>query len=103
MGQKTELHVELHDGFSGEAVSVWLDGDEVWQTPGARTRLQIDLADAMAIDVEPGEHRLSISVPELDANVSLELNITGPWWVAVNLTPDGQLAVRESNTAFRHA
>jgi len=103
MGKKTDLHVELHDGFSGEAVSVWLDGEEVWQTPGARTRLQIDLADAVAIEVEPGEHRLEVRVPELNTTAGLELNIDGPWWVAVNLSTGGRLAIRESNAAFRHA
>jgi len=103
MGQMIRLHVELHDGFSGEAVAAWLDGEEVWQTPGARTRLQIGLADAFAVDVAQGHHRLEVRVPQRDATIDLDIDITGSLWIAVDLQRDGRLAVRRSDTAFRHA
>ncbi|MEZ4388145.1 MAG: hypothetical protein R3D98_11315 [Candidatus Krumholzibacteriia bacterium] len=103
MGTTNQLHVELHDGFSGEAVSAWLDGNEVWQTTGARTRLQIDLAAAFTVAVDQGRHRFEIRVPERDAILGLDIDIAGPWWIAVDLGRDGKLAARQSATAFRHA
>ena len=97
------LQIDLQEGFSGEAVTVRLDGQDHWQTPGARTRLQIGLADSFAMDVAPGQHRLEVQVPARDLQTSVDLNIESPCWVGIELTRTGELTARVSETAFRYA
>ncbi len=103
MGRDVELQVDLQEGFSGEAVTVHLGGEEIWQTPGARTRLQIGLADSFAKDVAPGRHRLDVRIPSRDLHAGLELDITGPCWVRVNLTDGGELIALAGDEPPRYA
>ena len=103
MGRDVTLQIDLQEGFSGEAVTVRLDGEDQWQTPGARTRLQIGLADSFAMDVAPGQHRLEVQVPARDLQTSVDLTIESPCWVGIELTRAGDLTARVSETAFRYA
>ncbi len=103
MGREVMLQIDLQEGFDGEAVEVRLDGEDHWQTPGARTRLQIGLADSFAKDVAPGQHRLEVQIASRDLRTSVDLNIEGPCWVGIELTRTGDLLARVSDTAFRYA
>ncbi|NRQ32846.1 hypothetical protein HII36_13490 [Nonomuraea sp. NN258] len=54
------LTIALEEGFSGERVTILLDGEVVFDQDGVRTRTQIGMAHTFTVETSPGEHRIEV-------------------------------------------
>ncbi|WP_049564556.1 hypothetical protein [Nonomuraea sp. SBT364] len=66
------LTIALEEGFSGERVTILLDGVVVFDRAGVRTRTQLGSAHTFTVEVEPGAHRVQARAPQAGEPVSVE-------------------------------
>jgi hypothetical protein len=69
------LRIELQDGFDDDEVICTLDGREVARRAGVQTDLRISRADAIPLDVSPGEHVLGVGVPTRGLYTELPVHV----------------------------
>lgn len=94
------LYVHLQDGFSGEPVTIRLDGKTVAENSAVKTRPQLGLAEIIPLEVPPGRHTLEVQVP---AHTQVETITLGPdqeLYIGLSLNPDGGLSHRISESPF---
>lgn len=56
------LHVALRDGFRDDAVTIKVNGKEVYRKSGVTTDLTISFADSVEVPVEGGTAKLEVAV-----------------------------------------
>jgi hypothetical protein len=96
----TTLHIALHDGFTGDAVSIRLDGQEVYSKPNVKTDLRISRADGL--DVETPRPDATVEVQARGRTASAAVDPARTPYLAVDLGPDGQPAIRASAEPFAY-
>jgi hypothetical protein len=96
-----QLHIALQEGFTGEPVSITVDGREIYRKDQVRTRTQIGLADAVETTHDPG--RAAIEVRARNRSTEITPTLTGDLYLAISLAPDGRIVHRTSARPFRHA
>ena len=94
------LHIALHDGFAGDAVVVAVDGQEVFNRSGVKTDLRISRADAVDTETHNGAATVQVSARGRTAQATVDAAATP--YVAVDLGPDGQPAIRASAEPFAY-
>ena len=93
------LNVALQEGFSGQAVVVRVDGEERFRAADVRTRMQIGLAQAVPVEVEPGRHTVEVVAGEIAT--SLEVDVPEQAHVGVSLArSQDRLETRVSDRPF---
>jgi len=95
------LHIALHEGFTGEPVSITVDGREVYRKDQVLTRTQIGLADSVETTHDPGRAAIEVRVRNTSAEITPTL--TGDLYLGISLSPDGRIVHRTSAHPFRHA
>jgi hypothetical protein len=92
------LHVDLQEGFLGDAVVATVNGRELFRKDGVRTRTQIGLADSFEIELPPGPTEITLTArgetEEISASLSSNL------YVGVSITPEGRIVHKQSAHAF---
>ena len=94
------LHIALQEGFTGEPVSISVDGREVYRKDQVRTRTQIGLADSVEITHDAGI--ATIDILARDASARITPTLAGDLYLAVSLSPDGRITHRVSGQPFRY-
>jgi hypothetical protein len=94
------LTIDLQDGFSGEPVVVRLDGNELAVLPRVKTRPELGFAERVEATVAAGKH--TVTVERGATTATLELEITGPCFVGVQLR-DGTPELRVQDHEFWYA
>lgn len=94
------LHIALQEGFTGEPVSISVDGREIYRRDRVRTMTQIGRADDVETphDVGPA----SIAITARGSTSTITHVVTGDTFIGVSLTRDGRLTHRVSQEAFRY-
>lgn len=82
------LHTALQEGFSGDEVTLRLDGREIFHQAGVKTRTQIGLAATHELQVSPGDIVLEVSLPHRNLDTRIPLHVTHDTYVGVSITPD---------------
>lgn len=69
-----KLQVALGDGFDQDAVTVSLEGTEVFRKDGVTTRTQISLADSFEVEApdRPAELRIELPARGVSDSVSVD-------------------------------
>jgi hypothetical protein len=88
------LRVKLRDGFSGDTVSITVNGREIYRKSGVSTDLTISYADAVEIDVAEPVIKLEVSV-EGGQNKAKEIRVQDTPFVDVWVI-EGKMELRES-------
>jgi hypothetical protein len=70
----SKLHVDLQEGFTGDAVNVRVNGQESLRKEGVTTKRLLGLATSSEIEVPDGAITIEISIPtkNLAKTISLE-------------------------------
>lgn len=95
-----EIPVELHftDTFSGEEITVLLNGEEV-QTFQAKTKFQIGLAEVIHLKSKTGDV-IDIMLPQLDINERIIL-ADPPRYIIIRLV-DRKLMIEQTSQQQRY-
>lgn len=88
------LHIALQDGFTGEPVSIRLDGVEVYRKPRVSTDLRISRADAVDVEVLSSRATVELEVRAERATIRIDPQETP--FLAVSLDPEGHPQFRAS-------
>jgi hypothetical protein len=95
------LHVDLQEGFIGEAVVASVNGRELFRKEGVRTRTQIGLADSFELVLPPGPTEITLTARGKTHAISASLSTDT--YIGVSLTPEGSLVHKQSAHAFGYA
>ena len=95
-----QLHIALHDGFSGDTVAVRVNGREVYHKDGVRTDLRISRADGF--DVEAPEGPATVEVEARSVTASAEVDPARTPNVAIDLGEDGRPRFKTSSEPFAY-
>lgn len=96
------LHVDLREGFDGDAIVVQADGHEVFRRSGVKTNYSTGLAERVTAEVPAGEVRVDVTLPERGLRSSVTLAVDGPAALAFSLDPAGALTGREIEASPRY-
>lgn len=99
----TKLRVDLQDGFQEDTVILAVNGQEVFREPGVTTKTQLGVARYFETEVAPGPTTVTVSLPERGLLQTFELDVAGPTYLGVSLTPGGEFTHRVQSTTFRYA
>ena len=95
------LHIALHDGFTGQAVTVTIDGREVWRRDDIRTDLRISRAAAFDIETAQPAVTVGVAVEPGSLHATLQVNVAATPYVAVDVQ-DGALRIKPSAEPFHY-
>ena len=95
------LHVDLQEGFLGEAVVASVNGRELFRKDGVRTRTQIGLADSFELVLPPGPIAITLTARGETHDISASLSTDT--YIGVSLTPEGRIVHKQSTHAFGYA
>lgn len=94
------LHIALQEGFTGEPVTILLDGTEIYRKDQVRTRTQIGHADAVEATHDAGPATVEIRARNTSAKITP--TIAGDMYLGVSISPDGRIVHRSSAQPFRY-
>jgi hypothetical protein len=94
------LHIALHDGFTGEPVTILLDGKEIYRKDHVRTRTQIGRADAIEATHDPGP--ATVEIQARNTSTTITPTLADDVYLAVSISPDGRIVHRSSAEPFRY-
>jgi hypothetical protein len=94
------LHIALQEGFTGEPVTISVNGREIYRNERVKTRGPLGLADSVEHTLPAGEAIVEIIAGPARARVPalLDQNL----YIGVSLTPGKQITHRASREAFGH-
>jgi hypothetical protein len=100
----TTLYVHLREGFTGEPVTVRIDGQLRLDSAPIRTRMQVGLAKVLEVDVPRGAVEVEVSLPSRDIAHRVSVPVDdAPVHVGITMDDDGALSHVVSDHAFRYA
>lgn len=79
------LHIAFQDGFTGEAVTVRIDGNEAYRKEHMKTKFQLGYADSFEVNVEEGSVRVEVLLPTAGLSETFEVQVSSPTYVGVSL------------------
>jgi hypothetical protein len=79
------LHIALHDGFTGQTVSIAVDHREVYRRSGVRTDLRISRADAVDTEAAGPEITVEVTVDPGDQRAVMRVDICATPYLAIDL------------------
>jgi hypothetical protein len=86
--------VDLQDGFEGDAVEVFVDGERRWREEGVTTNIAVSLAASVPLDVPDGPANVRVAVPARGLEAVLAVQAAGEVHLAANLA-EGQLRLEQ--------
>jgi hypothetical protein len=92
------LHLALEEGFDDDEVVVAVDGKEVVRANSVSTRMQIGLAQATDVPVDPGRHTVAVSARGTTAQI--EIDVEDELRLGISLGRSGELEHRVSREPF---
>ena|SRR5215207_1756419 len=92
------LHIALEEGFSDDAVTVGVDGEEVRHFEAVSTRMQIGLADTADATVQAGRHVVTVSAR--GASRSIDVEVEDQLFLGISMSRSGAIEHRVSRERF---
>jgi len=92
--------IDLQEGFTGDTVTVRVNGEQVFHEAGVKTRLQTGFA--RIIPVEPGTEVATIEIRLAERKLAEKMDIDAPGTVCVGISvePDGKFTHKVSPQPF---
>ena len=98
------LHVAFKDGFENDALTVRVNGVEVFRRAGITTKNQISFADSFETDAPAGDTTVSIQVLSKGECVSSPLRLRAETYIGISLDERGRVSTPEvSSQPFGYA
>ena len=94
------LHLALQEGFTGDEVTVTVDGEQMLHRTEVATRSQIGLAERADLTVEAGRHTVTVSAR--GASATIDVDVVDTVYVGISLDRSGAIEHRVSREPFRY-
>lgn len=94
------LHLALQEGFTGDEVTVTVDGEQVLHRTEVATRTQIGLAERADLSVDAGRHTVTVSAR--GASASIDVDVADTAYLGISLDRSGAIEHRVSREPFRY-
>ena len=98
-----QLHIAFHEGLTNDSAVVSIDGREVYRRNGLTTRLQIGLADSFVHELPRGTALVTVDVPSLSRSDSIRVELDADAYLAISISPEGEIRHQLSSQPFRYA
>lgn len=82
------LHIAFQEGFTGEAVTVRINGKEAYRKEQMKTKFQLGYADAFEVNIDEGSVRVEVFLPAQRLSETFDVQVSNPTYVAVSLDQD---------------
>ena len=83
------LTVDLQEGFDGDAVEVFVDGERRWREEAVTTNVAVSLAASVPLEVPDGPADVRVAVPGRGLEAQLAVEGVGEVHLAANVADDG--------------
>lgn len=93
------MHIALHDGFTGQTVTVMVDGRQVYRRADVRTDLRISRADAFDTGAAGPTAEVEVTVEPGGMAAATRLDPTATPYLAIDLR-GGTIHFTRSATPF---
>jgi hypothetical protein len=80
-----KLHVDLQDGFADDKVVVRVNGLEIFCQENLTSRPELGLAKTLEAEVEAGQVKIEVALPEKKLSKSIETEVRTETWVAFSI------------------
>ncbi len=98
----TKLHISLDDGFTGQSVTLLVNGGMVFHQPGVTTDLRTARADALDVDIEGTLAHVTVVVEPDGLQASTDVDSSATPYLCIDLLAHGTIAFRPSQTMPRY-
>ena len=88
------LTVDLQEGFEGDAVEVFVDGERRWSENEVTTNIAVSLAASVPLEVPDGPVNVHVAMPGRGLEAGLGLEASGEVHLAANVA-DGRLRLEQ--------
>ena len=95
-----KLTIDLREGFFHTAVTIRLDGREVFRDGDVTTRTQTGLARQIDVQAPSGKATLEVELPKQQQRIQRSIDADLSPFVGLELEDDGSLSVLESAEPF---
>ena len=82
------LHIAFQEGFTGEAVTVRINGNEAYRKEQMKTKFQLGYAGSFEINVEEGPVKVEVLLPAQGLTETFEVQVSSSTFVGVSLDQD---------------
>ncbi len=96
------LRITLEDGFEGDEVGVFVDGQEVYRKRNLSTRTAISLADSMELDVQDGLHKVALRLENRPLSAETDVEIRDETTLLVSII-HGQISFQVVSGPYGYA
>jgi hypothetical protein len=96
------LHIDLREGFSGEAVVIRIGDREIYNRRDVRTNYSVGLADRIAAEIAADQVLVEVELPDRGARQSVSHSASGSTTLAISLDPAGNLVASEVQADARY-
>lgn len=93
------LHIDLQTGFEGDAVTITVDGDTVYEDPEVTTSLLTGFADSFELTVETGTHQVEVQLPDRAITGSTSVEMEQELYLGISVEGE-QVVFRLSEEPF---
>ena len=94
------LKIDLQDGFINDMVNIRINGEEVFNKHGVKTRFQIGYAESFEVKVEQGLLNVEVTLPLKNISESAAFEISNDMYLGISVTPENTISIRPSIKAF---
>lgn len=88
------LHIYLEDGFSGQHVSIAVEGRTVYDERSAATDLRISLAAAFGVEAGPPNAHVEVRVEPSGLQASVNVDVLATPYLCIALDAFGAIVFR---------
>ncbi len=98
----TKLHIVLEDGFSGDRVTIHVDGHQVYSKQGVKSDLRIARADALDAESATALAHVTVSVEPGGLQASMDVDTATTPFLGVSRGPANSIQFRPMSEAPRY-
>jgi len=94
------IRIDLQEGFTGDTVTVRINGKEIFHEAGVKTRLQSGFARIIPVESANEAAAIEIRLAERRLAGRMDIDAPGAVCVGVSVEPDGEFSHKVSTQPF---
>ena len=97
------LHIALQAGFVDDTISIYVDGQAVFNQSDVTNRNHFGPAATVDLDVPRGRRQVTVSVPTRRASSIIPVDVgEDPLYIGVLLTPSDEVTYQIASEPFQY-
>ena len=92
--------IDLQEGFTGDTVTLRLNGEEIFHEAGVKTRLQSGFARIIPVESSTQAAAIEIYLAERSLSAKFDVDAPGTVFVGISVEPGGTFTHKASTQQF---